>query len=60
MSETLSDRVKNAVAIFKANFELGDSQEANRHATECVTFLQAHGFWNRIMQEAQNYRVKNR
>ena len=60
MCEELSDRVETAVASFKANFKLGKSQSANRLATECITFLQAHGCWNRIIQDAQNYRVQYR
>ena len=60
MSETLSDRIAPAVASLKANFDLGNSEEANKLAKECITFLEVHGFWSRIVQDAQNYRVKNR
>ena len=60
MSGTNSDRIAPAVASLKANFGIGDSVEANKQAKGCIRFLEAHGFWSHIMQDAQNYRVKNR
>ena len=60
MRETHSGRIASSVACLKANFSIGNTEEANKHASESVTFLTAHGLWDRIMQDAESLRVKNR